>query len=78
MLIFIDNKSAKFCQITLHIKRFIRERKVVPFSLPQGVDINNSLPESEKDLCEQPHDHKSNVLTVTLPADNRQQEEHYS
>jgi len=78
MLIFIKNKSAKFCQITLHIKRFIRERKVVPFSLPQGVDINNSLPESGKDLCQQPHAHKSNVLTVTLPADNRQQEEHYS
>jgi len=31
MIIFINNKSTKFCQITLHIERFIRKRKVVPF-----------------------------------------------
>ena len=26
-----NNKSTKLCQITLHIKRFIHNRKVVPF-----------------------------------------------
>jgi len=30
MIIFINNKSAKFCQITLRTKRFIH-KKVVPF-----------------------------------------------
>jgi len=30
-MIFINNMSTKFCQITLHIKRFIHKRKVVPF-----------------------------------------------
>jgi len=29
---FISNKSTKFCQTTLYIKRFIHKRKVVPFS----------------------------------------------
>jgi len=29
MAIFINNKSAKFCQITLHSKIFIHKRKVV-------------------------------------------------
>ena len=29
MIIFTDNKSTKFCQITLRIKRVIRKRKVV-------------------------------------------------
>jgi len=29
MIIFINNNSIKFCQITLHIKRFIHKRKVV-------------------------------------------------
>jgi len=37
MTIFINNKSTKFCQITLHIKRFIHERKVVPIFLPHVV-----------------------------------------
>jgi len=37
MIIFINNKSTKFCQITLRIKRFIHKRKVVPFFLPHGV-----------------------------------------
>ena len=32
MIIFINNKSTKFCQITLHIKGFIPQRKVVLFS----------------------------------------------
>jgi len=31
MTIFINNKSTKFCQITLRVKRFIRKRKVVLF-----------------------------------------------
>jgi len=31
MIIFVNDKSTKFCQITLHIKRFIHKRKVVPF-----------------------------------------------
>jgi len=30
MIIFINNNSTKFCQITLRIKRFIHKRKVVP------------------------------------------------
>jgi len=37
MIISINNKSTKFCQITLRIKRFIRIRKVVSFFLPHGV-----------------------------------------
>ena len=37
MIIFINNKSTKFCQITLRIKRFIHKRKVIPFFLPHGV-----------------------------------------
>jgi len=37
MLIFINYKNAKFCQITLRIKIFIHKRKVVPFFLPRGV-----------------------------------------
>jgi len=39
MIIFINNKSAKNCQITLCIKKFIHKRKVVPFLLPCGVDF---------------------------------------
>ena len=39
MIIIINSKSTKFCQITLHIKRFIHKRKVVPFSLPRSVDL---------------------------------------
>jgi len=31
MIIFINNNSTKFCQITLRIKRFVHKRKVVPF-----------------------------------------------
>ena len=31
MIILINNKNTKFCQITLRAKRFIRKRKVVPF-----------------------------------------------
>jgi len=31
MITFVNNESTKFCQITLHIKRFIQKRKVVPF-----------------------------------------------
>jgi len=37
MIIFINNKSTKFCQITLRIKRFIGKRKGVPFFLPHSV-----------------------------------------
>jgi len=37
MTIFTNNKSTKFCQITLHIKRFIHKRKVVFFCLMQTV-----------------------------------------
>ena len=32
MIIFINNKSTKFRQLTLRITRFIHKRKVVPFS----------------------------------------------
>ena len=39
MIIIINSKSTKFCQITLRIKRFIHKRKVVPFSLPRSVDL---------------------------------------
>jgi len=31
MIVFINNKIIKFCQIALHIKRFIHKRKMVPF-----------------------------------------------
>ena len=31
MITFINDKTINFCQITLRIKRFIHERKVVPF-----------------------------------------------
>ena len=31
MIIFIKNKSTKFCQTALRIKRFMHKRKVVPF-----------------------------------------------
>jgi len=31
MIIFINNKSTKFRQLTLRITRFIHKRKVVPF-----------------------------------------------
>jgi len=31
MIIFINNKSTKFCQITFYIKRFIHKRKVFLF-----------------------------------------------
>ena len=31
MIIFIDNSSTKFCEISLRIKIFIRKRKVVLF-----------------------------------------------
>ena len=31
MIIFTNDKSAKFCLITLCVKRFIHKRKVVPF-----------------------------------------------
>jgi len=37
MIIYINNKGTKFCQITLHNKRYIHKRKVVPFFLPNGV-----------------------------------------
>jgi len=42
MIIFTNNKSTKFCQITLCIKRFIHKRKVVPFFLPHGVHQSRS------------------------------------
>ena len=38
MLIFVSNKSTKFCQITLHIKRVIHKRKVVPFFCITALD----------------------------------------
>jgi len=31
MIIFTNNKTTNFCQITLRIKRIIHERQVVPF-----------------------------------------------
>jgi len=31
MIVFVKNKSTRFCQITLRIKGFIHSRKVVPF-----------------------------------------------
>jgi len=31
MIIFMNSKSTKFCQIILRIKRFIHKRKVIPF-----------------------------------------------
>ena len=37
MIMFINNKTTKFCQITLHIKRFVHKRKGVRFFLPHGV-----------------------------------------
>jgi len=37
MIIFTNNKSTKFCQITLRIKRFIDKRKAVPVFLPHGI-----------------------------------------
>jgi len=37
MIIFINTKGTKFCQITLRTKRFIPKRKVVPFLL-HGAD----------------------------------------
>jgi len=39
MIMFIYNKSTKFYQITLRIKRFVHERKVVPFFTPRGVVV---------------------------------------
>jgi len=38
MAIFINNKSTKFCQIALCIKRFIDKREAVPFFLPHDVE----------------------------------------
>jgi len=37
MMIFIKNKSTKFCQIALCINRLIHKRIVVSFFLPHGV-----------------------------------------
>jgi len=37
MIIFVNNKSTKFCQVTLHINKFIHKRKVVPFFLRYSV-----------------------------------------
>jgi len=53
MKIFISNKSTIFCQITLHIKRFIHKRKVVPF-LPYSVDFfaSNCVHNSHTNHCE--------------------------
>ena len=31
MIIFVNNKTTKLCQITLRIKRYINKRKVFPF-----------------------------------------------
>jgi len=39
MIIFVNIKNAKFCQITLRIKRFIHKRKAVPFFLVHGVVV---------------------------------------
>jgi len=44
MIIFINNKSTKFCQSTLRVKKFIQERKSVPFFLPDaGVNDRNAV-----------------------------------
>jgi len=44
MTIFINNKSTKYCQITMCIiKRFIHKRKVVPFFLPQRVYTSKTI-----------------------------------
>ena len=42
MVTFTNTKSTKFCQITLHIKRFIHKRKVVLF-LPHGIDVAREI-----------------------------------
>jgi len=42
MIIFINIKSNKFCQIALRIKRFIHERKVVSFFLPHRATLGHS------------------------------------
>ena len=43
MIIFIDTKSTKFCQITLRIKRFIHKRKVVLFSVSRCIYPSDTL-----------------------------------
>jgi len=40
MIIFTNNNSTKFCQITLRINLFIDKRKVVPFSASQCIYIS--------------------------------------
>ena len=42
MIIFVNNKSTKVCQIALYIKTFIHKRKVVPFFLPHGIVIRRA------------------------------------
>jgi len=41
MIIFTSNKSTKFCQIILRIKRFIHKRKVVPFFSLMAVECRH-------------------------------------
>jgi len=53
MTIFINNKSTKFCQITLRIKRFIDKRKVVPFFRPHGV--HPMLPSESRNFWDNRH-----------------------
>ena len=43
MIILTNNKTTKFCQIILHVKRFTHKRKVVHFFLPHGVAIKMIL-----------------------------------
>jgi len=42
MIIFINNKSTKFCKVTLHIKRFIYKRKLVLFLLHSVLSLNKN------------------------------------
>ena len=39
MIVFINNKSTKLCQITLGTKRFTRKRKLVLFSVSRCIYI---------------------------------------
>jgi len=39
MIIFVNDKGTKLCQIILRIKRFTDERKVVSLFLPLGVPV---------------------------------------
>jgi len=57
-IIFNNNKSTKYCQITLRVKKFNHERKVVPFfcltvKSPYSI-IERRVPELIPVLCSQP------------------------